>query len=113
MTQPSARGVEGNNDYLGGMTIRAHPSGSRGWAFDVAGFQYSTFENIEYLSNSSGTHTELFRLASWFGTSNTTAHCYGNVIRHIYIDGQKGPEKVIWFTQDGLDSAGNPFSHRV
>jgi hypothetical protein len=111
MVQPTAGGID--NYYLGGFTVEAHASGSTGWAIDVAGFRTSTFENIEYLTNDNGTgnYTELFRLASWFGTSNTATLCYGNTLRHIYDDSQTGPIKLIWFTNDGLDSAGNPCTH--
>lgn len=96
-------GNVGTNDgaILGGFTIMAHSSGSRGGAILTSGSRFTTWHDIGYLSNGRGNYDHLFDLTS------VGAGAYYHTWDHIIIEGQTGPRTVWKAVGNSRDSSGN------
>lgn len=107
---PATPGVVAAVDgaIVGGFSIRAHPNGSTGEAVLMGGMRACHLRDIELLSNQTvaGNFKIGFLLTSSLGV-NSFAPCYSNVIQHVVVNVQTGPETVFKWENGGQGATAN------
>jgi len=84
--------------YLGFVAVQPYASGSTGPAIDMGGFDFSTFEQIEYwpAPNWSGDFNSFFHASAY-----PNGACYANRILMPIVESNQGPANVFLFDTGG------------